>query len=723
MDLLQQITGLCSRLAPGGWRSLLLAHGLDITAVPLGAELIKPLTIDRRLRGFEDFASTGNRAIEPAQPAYSLLYHALASPEVTHDEAGQPLRLFPTPAEIETVLDFVYAASRTSLERLRKQAEGRPLAVVVFASEYRNAAQTVHGEHADLCFSRTGIARVGTAVCRYDAQLRCFLPFVDDDPFGIRIMPVRYSAYIAMQHTGDPESFGPMDAQSGDTELDFWVPLHKLFNGSQCLVGMDLTLDLDNHQINEKLRHIHLRHSGTGWQEPQISQPPFVVTENLAHWATPEDLGQGLLLPKATPRLVEAASHEGQPLSFRMPAGTAGMVHGRHTLDEEGRFEDLNDREGVAELVKQGGYRALQYHDNTADGWVRARCPALQKFLPSIAAYSVIGAPDFFPLCNQRQLMRWANAQPTLPDPNIWHARLEALSNVRYSANPSLKDQLFSAQDRGVTAIVALPRRTKSKSSPSKNHTSVDRPSSLPDAAAGIFGPGWEVGRYPPMGGPFSLSGYQMASPFTEDVRICAALGSYWPGVAPDSARTFEPRSSLHSIIPLTDEEIGQHGATAWDNQQGPQLISHEGRTIVRYRAYEYTDYTQVALDGRFSLQLTGRITQRQYHDRVLSMHRVYNVLEAGTDPARRNNWPLLSFRLIQRPDAELDTAEQQAGLTLNGWIHRYHVYKRGSSWTPKTDFKLRYVDIERQVNLLVSERAMLVKYGDRPWQIALEAL
>ncbi|MNQ73857.1 hypothetical protein D3C85_886020 [compost metagenome] len=77
----------------------------------------------------------------------------------------------------------------------------------------------------------------------------------------------------------------------------------------------------------------------------------------------------------------------------------------------------------------------------------------------------------------------------------------------------------------------------------------------------------------------------------------------------------------------------------------------------------------------------------------------------------------------MQRPDAELDTAEREAGLTLNGWIHRYHVYKRGSSWTPETDFKLRYVDIERQVNLLVGERAMLVKYGERPWQIALEAL
>lgn len=675
MDLLESITRLCTRLAPGGWHSLLLSHGLDILAVPLDAELIKPLAIDRSLRGFEDFASTGNRAIEAARPAHSLLYHALASPGVTVDEAGQPLQLFPTAAEIEAVLDYVYGVSPPTLEDLQQQAQDSPLAVVVFASEYRNAGNTVHGQHADLCFSRTGIARVGNAPCRYDAPLRSFLPFVDDDPYGIRIMPVRYNAYIAMQCKGNSTGFGPMDFQAGDADLDFWVPLHKLFNGAQCLAGMDLTLDLDNHQINEKLRHIHLRHKDTGWQEPQISQPPFVITEGLARWATLEDLGPGLLLPQDKSRLVEEVSYQGQRLSFIMPSGTAGMVHGRHKLHEDGQIEDLNDREDVADLVNQGGYRALHYQDNTADGWVQARCQPLDDVLPSVAAYSVIGAPDFFPLCNQRQLLRWVNEEPALPDPNIWHAQLKVLSKIRYCANLSLKDQPFSAEDRGVTAIVALPREAQYTSSPAKSVASVALPSSLPDAATGIFGPGWEVGWVRQRAEDDSwlnvLCGYQMASPFTEDVRICAALGSYWPGVAPDSARTFEPRSSLHSIIPLTDEEIGQNGGTAWDDQQGPQLVQHEGRTIIRYHAYDYTDYTRVALDGRFSLQLTGRITQREYQDRVLSMYRVYNVIGAGSDHAQRNSWPLLSFRLVQRPDPELDTAQQEAGLILDGWVQR----------------------------------------------------
>lgn len=125
------------------------------------------------------------------------------------------------------------------------------------------------------CASRVPESPASAPPPCYDATLRSFLPFVDDDPHGIRVMPVRYSAYIAVQLKGDAERFGPMDFQVDlDPGLDFWVPVHKLFNGSQCLEGLNLTVTLGNHQINEKLRHVHLRHSGTGWQEPQISQPP-----------------------------------------------------------------------------------------------------------------------------------------------------------------------------------------------------------------------------------------------------------------------------------------------------------------------------------------------------------------------------------------------------------------------------------------------------------------
>ncbi|WP_085633891.1 MULTISPECIES: hypothetical protein [unclassified Pseudomonas] len=726
MTLLENVEQTCKRLAPGGWQSLMRAHGLDLSAVPLDVELLKPLTIDRTLPGFEDFSMAGFRAIEPGEPSRSLLFHALASARVTLDATGQPLQLFPSPAEIETLLDLVFGIRPPTLDELRQRARGAPLAVAVFACEYRCAVDTVHGVHADLCFSRTGIARVGTAAARYDTRLRSHLPWVDDDAYGIRVMPVRYSAYVAVQLKGDAERFGPLDFQEDiDDGLDFWVPLHKLFEGPECIAGMELTLRLDNHQINEKLRHIHLRHAGTGWQEPEISQPPFVISEGLAYWADPADRGPGLLLPQVRPRLVEPACLDGQPLAFQMPAGTAGMVHGRHKLNEDGSIEDLNDREGVGELVDRGGYRTLHYHDGTADGWVRAHCLPLNTQMPSVAAYSVIGPPDFFPLCTQRRLLTWVNHEPVIPDPDIWHARLQALSNVRYCANLALKDQPFSPDDRSVTAIVAQLRHTSVPPS-GDLQPAIARPTSLPDGAAGVFGPGWETGwirqRMPDDSWINVLAGYQMASPFTEDIRICAALGSFWPGTAPDSAQTFEPRRTLHSIIPLTDGETGQ-GAVAWDHQQRPQLIQDQGRTLARYRAYEYSDYTQVALDNRFSLQQTGAVDQQAYQNRVLSMYRVYNALGAGQNDAERNRWPVLSFQSVLRPDPELDLAERQAGTALDGWVHRYRMYRRGDVSTPAGDFKRRDVEVQEQVSLFVSVAAMLLKTDGAPWRLVLEPL
>jgi hypothetical protein len=61
-------------------------HGLHLDATDLAAELRRPLvkaggasSIDRTISGFEDFSPMGTAAIEPGDPARSLLYHALAS--------------------------------------------------------------------------------------------------------------------------------------------------------------------------------------------------------------------------------------------------------------------------------------------------------------------------------------------------------------------------------------------------------------------------------------------------------------------------------------------------------------------------------------------------------------------------------------------------------------------------------------------------------------------
>lgn len=107
MPLIQELQQICNDLASEGWRDLLLPHGLDITATNLATEVAKQLPAIRGdLPGFEDFAMEGRRGIEPGKPARSLLFHALASPNV-----GNGVTAFPTPKQLDTVENYVYAAA------------------------------------------------------------------------------------------------------------------------------------------------------------------------------------------------------------------------------------------------------------------------------------------------------------------------------------------------------------------------------------------------------------------------------------------------------------------------------------------------------------------------------------------------------------------------------------------------------------------------------------
>ncbi|MNN42694.1 hypothetical protein D3C81_1568920 [compost metagenome] len=162
-------------------------------------------------------------------------------------------------------------------------------------------------------------------------------------------------------------------------------------------------------------------------------------------------------------------------------------------------------------------------------------------------------------------------------------------------------------------------------------------------------------------------------------------------------------------------------GGLAWDNQRGPQLITQDDRLIVQYHAYAHADYTQVALDGQFSLSTTGHTAQTVYQQRVRSMYRVYRALGAASDKPMRNAWPLLSFVDVQRPNAELDSAQAQAGQLLDGWVQRFLLYKRGAVQIPASDFRLRHVEVEELVILLLSADAILIKRDTLPWRVAHE--
>ncbi len=112
---------------------------------------------------------------------------------------------------------------------------------------------------------------------------------------------------------------------------NFWVPLHKLFDGDECLRGKRLSVRLSANHVNEELRRAHLRFLAgghhSGWVEPDLSEPPFVIRDGIAEFyeraLTTE---AGLLTPVAHQRLIERATYRNEPLTYLVPKSKAEIA-------------------------------------------------------------------------------------------------------------------------------------------------------------------------------------------------------------------------------------------------------------------------------------------------------------------------------------------------------------------------------------------------------------
>lgn len=802
------VTAICERLAPGGWASLLRQvtdDALDLDAADLPAALAQPLaTIDRTVPGFEDFALEGVRGIEPGSPARSLLYHALASPNVFQDGDGAALTEFPKLAEIETVENCVYGTVPPSLTDLRAVAGGDPLAVVVFALEYRPGRDTVHQKHADLCFSRTGHARLGNAAASYDPQRREFRPALTDAPFAFPVQPARYAAYLAVQRQAEPATFGPLRATADDADRRFWVPLHKLFDGPECIQGLDLAVNLTAGHVNEKLRRFHqqLNNGGfeTGWAEPDIEHYPFVITgDALASFSTEADHGSGWVMPQPHP-LAEPALYEGEPLSFffsealarnadnvyfsglqlfeiprfdplgpeltqYQPENVPGRnqtfpgylsdigpdggrrspeyLNVRRRVNEDGTEDNLNDLPELLEVVNEGGYWARHFIDYSADGWVSARCVALDADIPTrVPAYSMISPPTFYPYVDQRELTEWAEAVvPAELRPGIFAIPPRPLSDRRLAANIHLPAG-FGIEDDTVTAVVSHfgPTAATQAGTPA---LSVRRPLTLPDGAAGLFDPGWDVSQDRTDDNRFFLESYGLGTPFVEDVKICAALSTFWPGVAPDGSREFQLGKraipifqAWPTIAPVSDEEMGivevaGGGYLPWDGVRGPRETTIDGESYADFPDIFHTDYLETFT--RFTATLTGAVDHDEFTARVLAMAQVYWSLgiryadfgdryDLGEALDRfqgaKAEWAVSSFRRVDARDDELNQAEAGAGVELSlDRLYRFHLFRWGEGDVKPDDVRRILVAMREPVVAYADLTRVLLGRADGSWE------
>ena len=733
MALIDNVKIICDRLAPLGWRDLVLAasHGeLDIsqkTADLLKKELVKDLTrIDRSVPGFADFASPGKNGISPGEPQNSLLFHAIASPLVRTNHLGEPLQGFPTLQDIETIENLVFGVQPPTIKELAERAGAKELSVVVFAYEYRNAAGTPANTNADLVFSRTGIARVGTAPALYIPENRGHWSEDDGDAHAIRVCPARYSAFLAVTKQGRDAAVLPIiwDEDQKNTDLDrhFWVPVHKLFDGRECISGLDLTIKYTSKHYNEKVRRVHM---SLGEQPPD--KPPYRFSEGIAEIANTGHAEGCLVVPVVHETLVEKAIFDNKPMTYVFPPQEderfaayepqqpdsdaqveinryPAYAHARVKMDG-GRMIDLNSQVDVGGLVDAGNYPAMHFLDFTGDGWVAVECAQLAEtanlspdFLP---AYSVVAAPDFFPSCGQYELSKWSKSKevPASLRDQIWGVGRGAdpapvaLCEIRYPANLQLPDSPFSADDDTISAVVQMSGSTSpAKFEPSAN---VFRNSSLPDDAAGLFSPGWDVTLdFKQKNGDRQVHfvTYGLGSPFPEDTKLCAALSTFWPAVAPDVWRSMSPHTGNENlrgtIAPLTDEEIGQVGDLPWDGVIGPAIVEVAGKTFLEMASFLHVDYVQQALNNRFSVRLTARITAEEYTRRILAMLLVHKqIAGAGSPRIERRKWIVVSFLRVTNGLPELQTAQAQAKTVLKGAVYRVDMIKIGTG-DPSIDVK-----------------------------------
>lgn len=736
MEKLQEIL---QRLGTNGWGPIFDLLNINPDSSTLRDDLLTPITQSpiqlALIPGFGDIAPTARRPIEPGNPARSILFHALASPGVTATPDGTPLTIFPTPADLDEAENVVFGILPPSFESITADlGDSANLAAVVFTREYRQASKTVHGRHADIVFSRSGIIRVGNLAPSWDGRVRAYRPREEaDDPFAFRALPCRYGVYIAVQMKGDRDDFGPFKFNRGleigrqaveapDSDLDFWVPVHKIFSGTSCLLGRNLDITIEAQHVNEKIRRIHNENMGvpafvgfeSGFKPPTTNAAPFIQRDDLASFLPEGEHGAGTLAPMIRSQFIEPTevngtwigtrvpSRPGNGLapSFNIPASGRAQpapewMHVRTQLRSNGSDDNLNTRRNVAQIVQDArvgntdNYVAAHYSDFTGDGWINASVSGLSGELSRmVPAYSVIAAPDFYPFVDQSVLVDWwRNQVPTIFRNNIWAVPPLTLADQRTAANINLRG--FGAdirpENKTPTAIVGL-KGSAQTSNALGSAVETPRISSLPDAGAGIFAPGWDVSTDVTFDSNLGedilhLAAYGLGSPFLEDAKLCAALSAFWPGVAPDTARS----AGRPVVSPMTDREVGLENAPAWDGVPGPRKVTIGSEDFVETDNFDHVDYVTSTLAGRFTMAETMKVSQGDYQTRVLFTARMYrfigDLFDIGRDLSPVHNaFRLLSFIHGRANDALIADAESALGSQFDENVCRYEMALIGST-------------------------------------------
>jgi hypothetical protein len=275
------------------------------------------------------------------------------------------------------------------------------------------------------------------------------------------------------------------------------------------------------------------------------------------------------------------------------------------------------------------------------------------------------------------------------------------------------------------------------------------RYSGLPDNSPGVFDPGWDASQgifYAADGQMLQryLQNHGLGTPFVEDVKLCAALGSYWPAIAPDSTRTWTPLKKAPgelypwpTIVPLTDMETGiEPGPSGrlmpWDGVNGPTRVERSDKPYWRYRNIDRADY--IAMPGTMTVALLAQVDLDETKARVMAMEAVYWALgihdpdyaaKFGDKDYRaaievltaKSGWAVASFKAVADGDPGLAEAERAAGGRLDGRKYAFVLYVPKEEIADPHDQQYVLVSADGdEVTAYAGGGRALIRRGDGAW-------
>jgi len=524
----ENFTILMGWLAKNGWVSYLndaLGVNLGLTGDALTAELLKDLDknllkklTDNPESGFDDFA--GMNLIKPGFPAYSLLYHAVASPRVR----SKSFLAYPGLEHIDVLENYIYAlAEWQHIKNVYEVKSNDDLVMAVFAYEYRPAFKTPHHEYADLVFSRTGVARVGQYEMNYDTINRCYTNKPKDDiPVQkVAVVPARYGLFIAkrvkyneidLMTTG---IYKPGDKfnDKNDDQRTFLQPIRKVFHHD--LLFAEGKLNFHEEHKSEKLAKL-AEHTDLKFYrdlKPTIRDSSYLIMQD----PNSTNVISSFLVISQPKELIRVAKEGNRALYFLVPAMIPGedgyspnryftslntqdvedvellekvkgknnyqkipnqyneprtqplflnITHQQDTLIAAGYHEVVKDS-AFEKRINDGLYQSPLFEDSICEGKVTAQIPidpagALKGLYPDcLPAFSIVTAPDFFPQVDNFDLVEFdVNPGTEVGKSNFYEGGVASLATARLTPNPKLITTNTLSDNQTYTAV--LSQKSKS---------------------------------------------------------------------------------------------------------------------------------------------------------------------------------------------------------------------------------------------------------------------